>query len=133
LQFVDHDRDCLFNRGRTTAQDVVISVTKLKYWHSTTGIIEFDEEVMDLPVARYKAGSFNLAPGGHRYMDAFVVSANGEWWFGFVERGDRIYLRPYGHGSYKADIVATAANMKAVAGTIKWYCDLTLTGTRPLV
>ena len=59
------------NKGRTTAQGIVVSVTNLRFWRETTGAEEFDEEVMDLPVARYTRPTFELAPGAHRFLDVF--------------------------------------------------------------
>jgi hypothetical protein len=114
------------NRGCTVAQGINVSVTKLNFWHQTTGAQEFDEEVMDLPVARYARPIFDRPPGGHRYMDVFSVwEHNGghEFQFAFVTRPDRIYLRPYGFGSYRAALTATSHNAEAKDLQIDWHWD----------
>ena len=100
------------NTGRTVAHGVIVSVTKLTYWRQTTGSEVFDEEVMDLPVVRHSQ-QLDLPPGAHRYMDVFSAwNYNGpRFRFSFVELTDRIYLREYHFGSYKADIIATANNI----------------------
>ena len=114
------------NRGYTVAQGVNVYVTKLSFWHQTTGTEEFDEEVMDLPVARYARPTFDLPPGGHRYMDVFSAwehDGHHEFRFAFAMPPDRIYLRPYSFGSYRAALTATSHNASAKHLPIDWHWD----------
>jgi len=114
------------NRGRTVAQGVNVYVTKLNFWHQTAGTEEFDEGVMDLPLARLARLTFDLPPGGHRYMDVFSVwehNGHHKFQFAFAARPDRIYLRPYGFGSYRAALTATSHNATAKHLPIDWHWD----------
>lgn len=90
-----------------------------------TGTEEFDEEVMDLPVARYTRPTFELAPGAHRFLDVFLVWRHNNqdgFSFPFVPtRDDRIYLRRYGCGSYRVEVIVNAHNISAKKRVLDWH------------
>lgn len=126
------------NEGRTVAHGVSVCVTKLEFWHKTSGTNKFDEEVLELPVASRSRQAFDLAPGAFRYLDVFYAWDSSDPWnfrFAFVDPSSsegRIYepefSKVYGPGSYRAQVLATAQNALAYSDQLDWHFEGTREG-----
>lgn len=64
----------LLNRGRTSAQNVTVSITRLSFRAPGTGEKDFSEEIFDLKLAGTEQTAFNLARSGHRFVDLLHTS-----------------------------------------------------------
>jgi hypothetical protein len=116
------------NEGRTFARNASVCVTRIGFHAHGVGERTFAEEVFDLKLALSGRAVFNLASGGHRFVDLVHATQNGRLAFDFVESPIRLAILGFGSGDYEIDVVATAENATSVSRLIKWSWDGTLHG-----
>jgi hypothetical protein len=115
----------ILNRGRTTAQNVSVSVVSLKFRQSDGKRIRFDEEVMDVKLALRGELQFRLV-GKHayRYVDlAHTLRVTGNQWGYVIDVNPapaRLAVLGFGPGAYWAQVVASADNARTVRCTVGW-------------
>jgi len=119
------------NEGRTFAKNVSVCVMRIGFRAHGAGERVFAEEVFDLKLVLSGRAVFNLASGGHRFVDLVHATQSEQavgLTFDFVESPIRLVLLGFGSGDYEMDVVATAENAKSVLHLIKWSWDGTLQG-----
>jgi hypothetical protein len=129
------------NRGKTFAKNTSVCVTKIDYHRQGAPRASFEEEVLDLKLALTgNRAVFNLASGGHRFVDLIHTSqAPGQaavvLAFDFMEQPSRLDLVGFDRGKYKLKVFATAENAKSQSEEVEFSWDGTLDGltvaTRP--
>ena len=119
------------NEGRTFAKNASVCVTRIGFRAPGAGERVFAEEVCDLKLAQSSRAVFNLASGGHRFVDLVHATQRGQsvgLAFDFVEVPIRLIRLGFGSGDYEMEVVATAENAKSVSHLIKWSWNGTLDG-----
>jgi hypothetical protein len=119
------------NTGRSIARSVNVCVTEIIFYDLSSQGRVFAEEVLDLPLALSRRAVFELAPGGHRFIDLFFVDDPGTGpalRFPFNPMPDRLALQGFGPGSYSAAIFATAENASSCRRRLFWHWDGTVPG-----
>jgi hypothetical protein len=122
------------NIGRTFAQNTSVFITEISYRAEGAQTRTFSEEVLELKLALAGDKSvFNLAAGGHRYVDV-VHTQQGPGQaavaliFDFVRGAVRLNLMGYGPGQYEMTIFVAAENCQSVRRIIRWSWNGTLNG-----
>jgi hypothetical protein len=124
------------NRGKTFAKNVSVCVTQITYRAAGTGEQTFEEEVFELGLAP-TAGNrfvFNLAAGGHRFVD-FVHTLlddenNLELVFDFGEGAHRLASLNLGSGNYVVKVFASAENAESITRDLHWSYGKTIDSLR---
>jgi hypothetical protein len=120
------------NRGKTFAKNASVCVTQITYRAAGTGEKTFAEEVFELSLAP-TAGDpmvFNLASGGHRFVDFVHTSLDDEnhleLVFDFGKGAHRLAPLNLGSGSYVVTVFASAENAKSIRREVQWSYGNTL-------
>jgi len=121
------------NRGKTFGKNASVCVTRVSYQRLGAGQQIFAEEVFDLKLALTGHRTvFNLASGGHRFIDLVHTSQlPGQpvgLAFDFVTGAVRLALLGFGKGQYEMKVFLTAENAQSVTGDLKWSWNGTLNG-----
>jgi hypothetical protein len=117
------------NSGRSTAQEVSLSVTRIKFDAPGMGTRTFEEEVLDLKLGLGPAARsvFRLAPGAHQYVDLahtqLLPSGVAEYLLDFVRTSARLTRLGFGAGTYRATIFASAKNASSASRDVIWTWD----------
>jgi hypothetical protein len=119
------------DRGKTFAKNASVCVTQITYEAAGTGKKSFAEEVFELSLAP-TAGNrlvFNLAAGGHRFMDFVHTEPDDEnqlkLVFDFGPGTWRLDPLNLGAGSYVVTVFASAANAQSIKRDLHWSCGKT--------
>ena len=120
------------NVGRTTAHNVSICGTLLRYSISEEPNVEFREEVLDLKLAMTEdVMAFRLAPGAYRYVDLCHIRRRGsdlKLHWDFVQKPMARSGRNFGPGRYRLHIFASSDNSESMAGDVIFSWDGTFEG-----
>ena len=120
------------NVGRTTAHNVSICGTLLRYSISEEPNVEFREEVLDLKLAMTEdVMAFRLAPGAYRYVDLCHIRRRGsdlKLHWDFVQKPMARSGRNFGPGRYRLHIFASSDNSESMAGDVVFSWDGTFEG-----
>ena len=125
---------CDVATGRTFAKNVNLNVTCIEYWPPAKAAQQFEEEVFDLKLASAEnASSFNVAAGGHRFLDLVHVEKGPSGIglsFDFVVMAPRPARMCYKEGTYEMAVFASAENAASVSARLGWSWDGSVRGLR---
>ena len=113
------------NSGRSFAKNTSVCVTSLTFSTSGSGHTTFEAEVFDLRSSLSgDIAVFNLASGGHRFVDLFhVVQVAGQpvgFAFDFALSPIRLAQLGFGPGRYSAQAFVSAENAASTSRVIGW-------------
>jgi hypothetical protein len=142
------------NRGSSFAKHVSVCVTRISYTAAGAGAASFAEEVFDLKLALTPDRAvFNLAAGGHRFIDLVHTSVytpiqggpmlppeclpqtgcQARRDFDFLTSPARLEDLGFARGRYSAEIFVSAANAASFRNEFEFSWDGSLNGLRILV
>jgi len=123
----------LKNGGKTFAENCSVNITEIGFKAPGQGSKVFEEEVLELRLALTGSTSFNLASGGHRFLDiAHTEDSLQGHSFGFdaAQIPVRLGRQGFGVGTFTMKVFAAANNAASVSREVKWSYDGQAGGVR---
>ncbi len=135
------------NGGKSFAKNVSVCVTKITYNAPGSGTADFAEEVFDFKLSLTPDRAvFNLAAGGHRFIDIVRASVNSpldggpqlpphclpqvnctaRLDFDFVFSPARLEEMGWTRGTYQMEVFVSAENAASLSTQLSWSWDGTL-------
>jgi hypothetical protein len=117
----------VLNTGRSSADDVVVSVIRIAFRPPGGASLPFREEVLDLKRALTGESPFRIPRDGYQFTDVFLISrdATGVLRFGFDFARNPVRLQTFGFGpgDYSAELFLSANGALSRRVEIKWKWD----------
>jgi hypothetical protein len=117
----------LKNSGRTFAENCSVCITEIEFGAPGQGRRVFEEEILDLGLALSGSTVFNLAAGGHRFLDLARTHDDPLQGHSFGVNAAKVPVRLgpelYGAGRYRMKVFVAANNASSVSREIEWSYD----------
>jgi hypothetical protein len=122
----------IVNTGRSSAEHVEISITRISFRAQNEHQRQFRDEVLDLKVAMTGAYPFRLPREGHRFVDLVFTKIENGATHDFVKNPMAMQTFGFGVGDYSANVFASANSARSRRVTVDWTWDGTFDGLEAL-